>query len=702
MPASFRFAMSPFAGCWVQVPPVRLPVFRAGFLWLAFVHLLFAMSRVDMALAAELAVPVTTEQAFLASLPIVLTPSRLPQPLDEAPSAVTVIDRALIRATGYRDIPRLLRLVPGMQVGQERGGSHWVTYHGLGNDYPSWMQVLVDGRSVYSPGNFDGVDWASLPVSVDEIERIEVVRGTNSVAYGSNAFLGVINIITRHSADAPGVTASAGMGNAGIRDAGVELANVSENGGLRLNAAFRRDGGFDGLHDEKRLTLASLRSDRHLTDRDEIMFRLAASSAKRELGYGDSTFNNNGERSADSLNATLHVQWRHTPSPEEEWLLHYYRNQDRAYEEWIAAAPSFGIGAVPLDRNRSSVRDNIEIQHRLTLSSTLRTVWGLEARHDQVDAPFLYYGNANQDSDLARLFGQAEWWLNPGWSLNLSALAEKFDSEGVHLSPRVFANWKLTPQDTLRFGYARAWRQPSLFERYGDVRALYQGTLLVQPYLPNPDLVAPRIDSLELAYLSRFQPWNTQLDVRIFKENIENYIARVSRPEYTAPLLSATLPSARYENLTSAIILRGLEYQVDSRPLPGTQILFSHTLIDRSSSDPSITRLTAPYTVSLSWLQDWGNRWSSHLTLLRMGPMAGGSGFVPKSQYVSAAYTTLDARLARTLKLGGTPLEIALVGTNLGGRHQEIADRSEQFLHGLDPVNRTSPMVWLTLTLNPK
>ncbi|MDP3038059.1 MAG: TonB-dependent receptor plug domain-containing protein, partial [Rhodocyclaceae bacterium] len=86
------------------------------------------------------------EDPFLADLPIVLTPSRLQQPQNEAPAAVTVIDRALIKATGYRDIPRLLRLVPGMQIGQERGSRHWVTYHGMGNDYPSWMQVLIDGR----------------------------------------------------------------------------------------------------------------------------------------------------------------------------------------------------------------------------------------------------------------------------------------------------------------------------------------------------------------------------------------------------------------------------------------------------------------------------------------------------------------------------------------------------------------------------
>jgi iron complex outermembrane receptor protein len=678
--------------------PVSLPV--PGFL--CFLRDLLQLLLVVLSAGLAQAAGATSEQEFLTALPIVLTPSRLPQPIDQAPAAVTVIDRQLIQATGYRDIPRLLRLVPGMQVGQERGGSHWVTYHGMGNDFPAWIQVLVDGRSVYSPGNFDGVDWTSLPVTIDEIDRIEVVRGTNSVAYGANAFLGVINIITRHSADAPGTKATAGAGSSAIRDAGLELGDSSESGSLRLNATHKQDEGFEGLHDGKRVTLASLRADRRISNHDEIMFRLAASSGSRELGYPDSTFNNNGERSSDTLNATLHLQWQHAPTPGEEWLLHYYRNQDRTREEWAASAPAYGVSVVPLDRNRSSVRDNLELQHRLTLSDTLRTLWGVEARHDQVESSFLYYGNANQSSSLARLFGQAEWRFSPDWSLNASALAEKIDSDAPNISPRLFTNWKVTPRDTLRFGYAHAWRPPTLFERYGDVRAMHQGVLLVHPYLPNPDLQPSHIDSLEIGYLSQFQTWNTRLDARLFNERIENYITRVAQPGYSVPSLSSTLPSARYENLATPVTLRGLEYQLDSRPLPGTKLLFSHTLIDRSSNDASFTKLTAPYSASLSWLQDWGRRWSSTLTLLRMGPMAGGTGFVANSQYVSRPYTTLDARLAHISKFGGTPLEIALAGTNLGGRHQEIADRSEQYLHGSDPVNRTSPMVWLTFTFNPK
>lgn len=666
------------------------------------VHRQWAASLLIFALPAALAepLPAPPEEEFLSSLPIVLTPSRLPQPQNEAPAAVTVLDRELIRATGYRDIPRLLRLVPGMQIGQERGHSHWVTYHGMGNDFPSWMQVLVDGRSVFSPANFDGVDWAGLPVTIDEIERIEVVRGTNSAAFGSNAVLGVINIITRHSADQPGNSVAVNGGNAGIADLAFELGTSGGPASLRVSAEIKRDDGFADLNDDHRVAIVSLRSDYRLSDNDELTLRLGGSHGRRGLGYPDSLYDNNAERSAEVDNASLHLQWRHTPGSDEEWMLHYYRNQDEVDEAWTASTTAFGpLILVPLDRNRSSSRDSVELQHRRTWSEAWRTVWGSELRYDRVVSPFLYFGQAEQDDRLARLFGQAEWRVAPQWSLNLSGLFEKYDRDPTHFSPRLFANWQATPEDTWRAGYARAWRQPFMFERYGDVQAHYQNNFLAHPYAPNPELAASRMDSWELGYLSQSRRWDTRFDVRLFKERISKFITRVSHPEDTVPLLSSTLPTARYENLATPITLYGIEYQIDSRPWTGGRVLFSHALIDRRAVEPRITRLSAPYTASLSWLQDWGRGWSSTTTLLRIGPIAGGSGFVPTSDYSAPAYTTVDLRLARSFRLDHHTVDVALVGTNLGGRHQEIADRSEQAMHGNTPVNETSPMVWLNLAV---
>jgi len=280
----------------------------------------------QLALAADSLRGAGAELPFFEELPTVLSASRLPQALNEAPGAVTILDREFIRATGYRDVARLLRLVPGMQIGQERGHSQWVTYHGLGSDYPTEIQVLIDGRSVYAPSSFGGVDWSALPLTIQEIERIEVVRGTNSNAYGANAFLGVINIIPRHSHQDRGASGQINVGNHGITDTHASWTGGSDGLGVRLSAAQTRDNGFTGVRDSRHSQTLSLRSDYRINARDELTLRAGYNHIERDQGYPDSTFGNNAERATGTEGSTIHLTWRRTVADDEEWLLSLYRN----------------------------------------------------------------------------------------------------------------------------------------------------------------------------------------------------------------------------------------------------------------------------------------------------------------------------------------------------------------------------------------
>ncbi len=142
----------------------------------------------------------TAAEDFFADSPLILTVSRMAKPLLESPASVSVIDRQMIAASGVRDIAELFRLVPGFLVGSPIGNTPVVTYHGLGREFSNQIQVLIDGRSVFIP-SFGGVPWSKLPLLIEDIERIEVIRGPNAVTYGANAFLATINIITRHAAE---------------------------------------------------------------------------------------------------------------------------------------------------------------------------------------------------------------------------------------------------------------------------------------------------------------------------------------------------------------------------------------------------------------------------------------------------------------------------------------------------------------------
>lgn len=134
-----------------------------------------------------------TEDDLMGDIPVVLSVTRLPQSTTDTPMAITVLDRAMIEASGFIEIPDLLRLVPGFQVGLSWRDHHTaVTYHGQSDGLSRRMQVLIDGR-VAVGSLFGLVDWDRLGITIDDIERIEVIRGPAGVAYGSNAFTGVIN-----------------------------------------------------------------------------------------------------------------------------------------------------------------------------------------------------------------------------------------------------------------------------------------------------------------------------------------------------------------------------------------------------------------------------------------------------------------------------------------------------------------------------
>ena len=136
--------------------------------------------------------PLSERDYLSLKLPPVLTGSRLKQKRANVPASVTVIDRQMIEASGARDIPSVLRLVPGIIVGHN-GDRIGVSYHGSTDYFSRRFQVLVDGRSVYTP-TVGGMEWYEFPVALEDIERIEVIRGPNGATYGS---LSISSPVTR-------------------------------------------------------------------------------------------------------------------------------------------------------------------------------------------------------------------------------------------------------------------------------------------------------------------------------------------------------------------------------------------------------------------------------------------------------------------------------------------------------------------------
>jgi iron complex outermembrane receptor protein len=141
----------------------------------------------------------------------VTTVSRVAEPWFTAPSAVYVISAEDIRRSGATSLPEALRLAPGMNVASVNSHEWAVSARGLNSLFSRFLLVLVDGRPVYSP-LFSGVQWPMVDTLLEDVDRIEVVRGPGATLWGANAVNGVINIITKSAWVTPGGLLTVGGG----------------------------------------------------------------------------------------------------------------------------------------------------------------------------------------------------------------------------------------------------------------------------------------------------------------------------------------------------------------------------------------------------------------------------------------------------------------------------------------------------------
>ena len=609
-------------------------------------------------------VPVT-ENDFLGDMPIVLSVSRLPQRLDETPGAVSVIDRDLIRRSGARDLADLMRLVPGFQTSNAfEGDAPQASYHGAFSEYSSRIQVLVDGRSVYSPFLLGSTGPGLQTVALEDIERIEVLRGSNSAAYGARAFLGVINIVTRDPAELRGQRVLLSSGQNGVRDLLLRLGWADERSAYLLGADQRADDGLAGSNGHNRVSRLQFRADLRRGRSDEIQLRLG----KLDIDSGVGFQNNPGKPEHDRFFGSGYVQidWRRNLGENADLAASFSHTEERYRDNFVYPLPAPFLGAT-IDFGGSASNDTVSIQHTVRQGADLRFVWGGELRRERVRSRPLYNTDAALQNDFTRLFGNAEWRLGPALLLNVGAMAEHSSQSGSNLAPRVMGNWHLAQGQTLRVGVSRALRPPSAFEKYADVRYEVNGVLLQAPNVSRGAVRPETVVASELGYLGDFPTLGLWFDLRVFDERIKGFV----RPQsYALPAGSALLSgqSTDYVNAEDFNV-HGLEYELKWQPWRGGQLRLAQSRVVIGSADLGTRAAAAPLTTSVMLIQKLGAGVEFCLQHHDGGTrnLLGYGNLAPMQR--------TDLRLARALPLGPARAEVALTLQNLGPAYLDFDPR---------------------------
>ncbi len=458
------------------------------------------------------------------SYPVVITPTRLKQSLADVPASVTVITAEMIRRWGITSIPDALRLVPGMAVQRSQGSDYRVNYHGTNIVTPRRMNVLIDGYSVYGSA-LSRVEWALLPVAMEDIDRIEVTRGPNSSAYGPNSMTSVINILTKRPKDVESAMASAALGSHGTVEVVARGATqvgaatqVSVTAQTERNSGYDRgstpNGGHDSVH-EKRL---NLRAQTEIDRWTSMELQLSHVGTDRQEWYS-------GDPWATSLpdlhrvDTQLNAKWTHALSATHELQIKALAMSTRSRQSWSTCWPTLlllpafksimeahpelaayishtgdfavlqsspqltlserlslisaiaalgtqqtvcGVGNVDFDESRTQ----IELQDTYVVSDSLRFVSGGGFRSQRADSK-VYLGGKTGNT-VRWLFAHGEYRATDALTLNAGGYAEANSLGARSFSPRLAANYKLSDEQTVRAVYSRGTRSPDLLESRGN------------------------------------------------------------------------------------------------------------------------------------------------------------------------------------------------------------------------------------------
>lgn len=611
-----------------------------------------------------------SEADFLADLPTVLTSSRLAQPLMDAPNSTNVISRKEIEASGYHNLSDLFRLIPGMYVGQKKGWFHNVT-HTFADEFARRMQVMVDGRSIYLP-TIGGVRWDTLPLAIDDIERIEVVRGPNAASFGANAFTGIINIITRHPDDVAGRMLHLIGGEHDHRETWFRWAGRSEQASHRVTLGERRDGGMRYQYDDELSRIMNYRGEFSVAADANLSIQLGILAGERGDGHPVDTSNQPHEQKVDSqyFQADYHVDLSPGRSLQTKLAFNHLRtNED---------IPTLLVPGSYYESDLLAQRWHLETQLNSLFSDDLRSALGAYLRRDSVQSELFWNTSEKLHVDSHGLFGHLEWRLSKSWLINAGAFWEDYELVGGKLSPRATLHWQPNPRHAFRAGISKAYRNPVLFETDGDQRVRLlaaDGSLILalRPFiLASGNLQPESIVSREIAYLGQWPEQDFTLDIRVFRERIADYISALCKTgndnDCKISQNPLTFLPRDWVNEGGAL-QQGYEIQGKWQPAADSMLMFNHAHLDIDTHLKE-SRYSPPHISGVHLMHRFPGRIDLSLSHYWVaGFKAIGQGAIP-------SYKRLDARLGKKFEINKLRGVVALTWQNLSGSYQDFDDNS--------------------------
>jgi iron complex outermembrane recepter protein len=451
--------------------------------------------------------------------------AKRPQRLADAATAIYAIGREEIRRSGATNLPELLRTVPGVQVSRIDGSRYAVSIRGGSNRYAGKLLVLLDGRTLYTPV-FSGTYWEAQDVVLEDVERIEVIRGSGGTLWGANAVNGVINIITRQARETQGNYLEA---KAGSLENGVVVRHggeLGDDGHFRVYGKLDKHDPLDTAtgqkaHDGWKQKRAGFRTDLKPNASDTVTVQGDVYETRAQqsvLVMSQSTLSASFvPDTAKSSGANLLARWRHENGQGEGWHVQAYVDQAKVDDAMARQT----VDTVDL-----------EWQHQMKLTPSQNLTWGLGMRKVQTElnGGFTVSMVPNRiNQTLYSGFVQDEIKLDEDLHLTLGTKLEHNDYTGFEAQPSARMQWRATPTDNFWAAVSRSVQTPYMAAtaskgHVGNQQVPMLGNVVIGVQ-GNPNLKSEVMISRELGYRGQFGP-DVNLDAALFYNTYDNLVSR--------------------------------------------------------------------------------------------------------------------------------------------------------------------------------
>ena len=613
----------------------------------------------------------TLEDDFTSDMPIILSATRMAQPQSEAPVATTIIDRKMIEAMGVTEIPEIFRMVPGFQVAFSDGTIPVVTYHGLSDEYARRMQILIDGRSVYTP-MFGGPEWADLPLAIEDIERIEVIRGPNAVTYGANSFQAVINIITRSASEDFGHTTKFMRGSKDTNHAFYRYGFQHENINTRISFRHQDDHGTKRdmgntatppkfIGDSKLVNMFTLRSDIQIDNRNSLEVHLGGTDSWMEKGVNDSALRPYHKKSTKRFYQML--VWRNINKMDDESILRFFYNYNSVGDRWLTDDLGGGLRG-DIDENTTDQRFDFEAQRVSRINRNNRLLYGASIRKDMVRSKGFFNKSSYINNYIYRHFFNIESRFN-NLLLNAGYMIENNSITDTDVSPRLAINYHINRNHTVRVSISRAYRNPVIVEEFAYKKVnSTDGTRTDVEFYSSGGMKPESIISKEIGYIFDYPENKLYLDMKFYKDSIKGIATFFEVPAPAEDNFGSAV-SDDIANINWAEI-EGFETQFKYSPDRNNTLVANYAYANIKSSDLYLTpqrilsKSIPKHSFSLLASHAFNNKWTINTTYYNVGQMSwsGSGGLIDK-------YGRVDLGISYNKRSGESNLKTELFINNL-------------------------------------